>query len=108
MSKRYRYDPETDEVTEVGQLTRSTADWKPLHCEAMAFDGGTIQEAKDLDARIGAPDVSYDGNNCPVFTSKGQYDRYLKAHGYVNKTSGKGHHHLSKELLERIARRVSE
>ena len=108
MTRRFKYDKETDSIIEVGIQPRGTNDWKPLHCEALAFDGNTVDEAKLLDKALGAPDVNYDANNCPILNDKSTYNRYLKAHGYVNKTSGKGHHHLSKELLDRAIKRAAE
>lgn len=87
MSRKFRYDPKTDSVVEV--TTRpQVADWKDLHCEAMAFDGN-VQDAKRIDYELGAPYVDYDAQNCPIFRDRQTYDKYLKAHGYVNKTSGK-------------------
>jgi hypothetical protein len=83
-------------------------DWKPLHCEAMAVDGCTADAARAIDAQLGAPLVNYDNNGCPVFHDKATYDKYLKAHGKVNRTSGKGHHALTGALLERVAKRIVE
>ena len=88
MSRRFRYDPATDSVVEVGKPAAVTQDWKQLHSEAMAFDGSE-QEAKRIDAMVGAPPVDYDKLGRPVFNDRSTYDKYLKAHGYVNKTSGK-------------------
>jgi len=78
--------------------------WKQLHCEAMAFDG-SIEDAKRIDAQLGAPSVDYDARGCPVFNDRSTYDKYLKAHGMVNKTSGK-HSVFDPRLLERIISRV--
>lgn len=87
MSRKFRYNPTTDKVEEVFQRAQ-VGDWKELHCEAMAFDGN-LTDAKRLDAELGAPSVDYDARGCPVFRDRATYDKYLKAHGYVNKTSGK-------------------
>lgn len=104
---RYRYNRLTDEVEPVGFQTRSDADWKPLHCENMGVDGCTKEQAQALDAKLGAPYVDYDGDMNPVFNDKSTYDKFLKSHGYVNRTSGKGHHSLSPELLKRAIERIS-
>jgi hypothetical protein len=107
MARKFRYDPERDEVVEVPRAApRGERDWKPLACEAMAFDGNTVQEAKALDAKLGAPDVDYDHLNRPVFHDKQTYDRYLKAHGYYNKSSGGVGFRFAPGELERAVERV--
>ena len=73
----------------------------------MAFDG-KIEDAKAIDRSLGAPDVPYDANGCPVFDSKSKYNQYLRAHGMVNRTSGKGHHALTAGELERAIKRARE
>ena len=103
-SRRFRYDPATDSVVEVRVAGSATQDWKPLHCEAMAFEGSE-REAQRIDSLVGAPSVSYDGLGRPIFNDRSTYDRYLKAHGYVNKTSGKCNV-LSAADLERAKERA--
>ena len=102
--RRFRYDPTTDSVVEVGVPAAVANDWKPLHCEAMAFDGDAVV-AKGIDAQLGAPYVDYDGLGRPVFNDRSTYDKYLKAHGYVNKTSGRCHV-LSAADLEKAKERA--
>lgn len=104
MARRFRYNPATDKVEEVTAQPRGTPEWKQLHCEAMAFDGN-ITDAKRLDAELGAPSVDYDARGCPVFNDRQTYDRYLKAHGMVNKTSGKNSV-IDATMLERAMERA--
>lgn len=106
MKRRFRYNPDTDAVEEIGKApSRGQLDWKPLHCEAMAFDG-SIADAKRLDAEMGAPYVDYDAIGSPVFNDPSTYKRWLKAHEMVNRTSGKGNHALSPSLLKRLKERM--
>lgn len=107
MSRRFRYDPTTDSVVEVGRPAGVANDWKPLHCETLAFDGDP-EVAKGIDRQLGAPPVDYDKNNCPVFNDRSTYNKYLKAHGYVNQTSGKGNVQLTALDLERAIARAKE
>lgn len=79
----------------------------PMHNEALAVHPSEIKAAKEIDRGLGLGDTEYDREGCPVFRSKGQYDKFLKAHGYVNKTSGKGHHALCPTLLKRIQERIA-
>lgn len=110
MARRFRYNPATDKVEEVGIEPRGTNDWKQLSCEAMGFDG-TLEDAQRIDRECGAPYVDYqrvgpEAYN-PVFNDKGTYQKYLKAHGMVNKTSGKsGASPLNSELLKRAMERI--
>ena len=110
MKKRFRYNPDTDEVEEVGQpAARGQRDWKPLVCESLALDGWTSDEARQLDAKLGAPDVDYDKEtNAPIFHDKATYDKYLKAHGYHNKSSCAKHAHFTPAQFEAAKKRVLE
>ena len=110
MARRFRYNPATDQVEEVRIQSRGTNDWKQLSCEAMGFDG-TLADAQLIDREVGAPYVDYqrvgpEAYN-PVFNDKGPYQKYLKAHGMVNRTSGKsGVSVLGTELLRRAIDRA--
>lgn len=107
MSRRFRYDPATDSVVEVGAPAARIGDWKELHCEAMAWDGN-VEDAKRIDRELGAPEVPYDYANRPVFKDRETYNNYLKAHGKENYTSGKVKHTLAPGELERAMERVRE
>lgn len=105
---RYRYDPATDEVVECRKAPARIGDWKAVHCEALAVEPEHIQFERQLNAERGAPDVDFDVHGAPIFKDKSTYNRYLKAHGKVNRTRGKGNHVLSAALLERMKQRESE
>ena len=109
MKRRYRYDPATDSVIEVGQQPPRIRPWgTPLHCESMAVEPQELAAAKKLDRDIGAPHVEYDGNGCPVFNDKSTYNRYLKAHGWVNRASGlSGNMPFTPESFEKIKERMA-
>lgn len=113
MRRRFRYNPTTDQVEEVGtNKPRSTNDWKQLSCENMGYDG-SVEDAKRLDREYGAPEVDYVqvGPNSynPVFNDRSTYNRYLKAHGFYNKTSGKsGANPIDGRMLTRAAARILE
>lgn len=112
MKRRFRYNPATDSVEEVGSKPRSTNDWKQLSCEAMGYDG-SLEDAKRLDREYGAPEVDYVrvGPNSynPVFNDRSTYNRWLKAHGKVNKTSGKsGANPIDGQMLQRATARILE
>lgn len=107
MKRRFRH--VNGKVVEVTAAPRGTNDWKQLVCENMGFDG-TLEDAQALDRAKGAPHVEYvqvgpQAYN-PVFNDKDTYDRYLKAHGYFNKTSGKGNHGIDGALLKRMMERA--
>lgn len=111
VSRRFRYDPETDSVVEVGgpgRLRKAGAWAQPKHCEALAVDPDEVKWEKMLDQEQGLGDVEYDKNGCPVFYSPGKYDEYVRAKGYVNKSSCGKHPHFSPELFERIVARQLE
>lgn len=80
-------------------------DWKELHSDMMAWDGN-IEDAKRIDRELGAPYVDYDGIGRPIFKSKETWNRWLKAHGKVNKTSGGVRHTISAADLERAIARA--
>ena len=103
--RRFRYI--NGHVVEVTPQPRGTNDWKTLHCENMAFDGD-IKDAIALDAAVGAPAVEYDSIGAPIFHDRATYNKYLKAHGYVNRTSGRGHATLNAAMLERAKQRAKE
>ena len=106
MARRFRYDPATDSVVEVGKSAARIGDWKELHCETMAWDGN-IEDAKRIDRELNAPQVDYDKTGCPVFKDKSTYNRWLKAHGMVNKTSGK-HSAVTGDMVQRAIERARE
>lgn len=105
---RWRYDPELDEVVEVGKAPARQG-WKTLVCESMGVDGNTIEEAQQMDQLLGAPHVEYDAETkSPIFHDNDTYNAYLKAHGMVNRTSGKGNHALTPAMLKRLQERFDE
>lgn len=97
------------QVVEVTAAPRGANDWKQLVSENMGWDG-TLESAQAEDRAAGAPHVDYVrvGPNAynPVFNDKRTYNRYLKAHGYFNKTSGKGNHALDGNMLARLMERM--
>lgn len=110
MKRRFRYDRATDSVVEVGKApARGGNDWKKLSCESMGYDG-TLENAYHIDRMLGAPYVDYekvdeDAYN-PVFHDKSTYNRWLKAHGMVNRTSGKGGHSVGVRMIQQAIERM--
>ena len=106
---RYRYNPATDEVEPVvaAPIVRPPSWTKPLHCEALGCEPDEVPQWKEFDRQMGLGDVEYDSAGCPVFNDQGTYDRYVRAHGYYNKTSGKGNQTLDPTLLKRIQERFA-
>lgn len=93
MTRRFRYDAATDSVVEAnapGKPRKAGAWAKPKHCEALAVEPEHVPYERQLDQEQGLGDVEYDKSGAPVFYSQGKYDAYVKAKGYVNKTSGRG------------------
>lgn len=93
MTRRYRYDAATDSVIEVGNPLpeRKAGAWaKPKACDTLAVEPEHVQFEKQLDQEQGLGDVEYNREGAPVFYSQGKYDEYVRAKGYVNKTSGRG------------------
>ena len=91
MTRKFRYDPATDSVVEVGSSLppRKASAWaKPMHCEALAVEPEHIEFARQDDASKGLGDTEYDRKGCPVFYSQSSYDRYKKSHGYYDKNAG--------------------
>ena len=104
---KFRYNKLTDSVEPVTQSQdRLPVGW-PLVSENMAFDG-SVEDAKAIDRAVGAPEVPYDDQGRPVIKDQSTWNKYLKAHGYVNRTSGKGHHALTPYELERAIKRARE
>ena len=90
------------------QLRKAGAWTSPKHCEALAVDPEDIPFERQIDQEQGLGDVEYNPKTgSPVFYSPGKYDEYVRAKGYVNKSSCGKHHHLSPELLRRIVERHS-
>lgn len=81
---------------------------KPMHCEALAYEPGEMPAAKVIDQQLGLGDVEYDSVGAPVFYSPGKYDEYVRAHGYVNRSSVTKGRRLAPGELERAAERVKE
>lgn len=88
--------------------TKPDAWTKPKHCEALAYEPAEIPAARILDQQLGLGVVEYDAVGAPVFHSPGKYDEYVRAHGYVNRSSVTKGRRLAPGELERMAQRVKE
>lgn len=67
-------------------LVSVETDWSPgmeIHSQAMAVHPDQINEAMAHDRKLGAP-VHYDRAGRPVFTSKAQRRRFIRAHGVTD------------------------
>jgi hypothetical protein len=49
----------------------------PLHSDSLAIAPSQVEEHKRL-----FPDVALDSQCCPILTSVGQHDKYIKTRGY--------------------------
>lgn len=109
MKHRFRYNPDTDEVEEVGppRVSKPSGWSKPLHSESMGVSTDEVPQAKEFDKTLGLGDVEYDTDGCPVFYSKGEQERFYKAHGYHNRVSGKGHYAIDGAMLKRVMERFA-
>jgi len=108
--KKFRYNPETDEVEEVGkQVALKPADaWqRPKHLEALAVEMEEVPEAMAHDRLHGVP-TDYDNDGCPVITGPRHYNAYCKSWGYVNRSSVTKGVVLAPGELERASARVRE
>ncbi len=68
------------------ELGSVETEWSPdmqIHSNAMGVHPDQISEAMAHDRRLGCP-VEYDRAGRPVFTSKSQRRRYIRAHGVVD------------------------
>lgn len=58
----------------------------PIHSEAAGFlSDDDVQWAKDHDRQHGVP-TQYDSDHRPIFTDSQHRKRYLKAHGYTDRS----------------------
>lgn len=106
MKTKFRYDPKTDSVVQVGAPPKTNGVIPPKHVEALAYDPVEVPMAKEIDKRLGLGDVTYDEIGCPVFTSTKDYDNYVKAHGFINRSSCGNKLRLTADDLDRAAERV--
>lgn len=81
---------------------------QPKHCEALAYEKAELPAAKLIDQQLGLGNVEYDSIGCPVFYSPGKYDEYVKAHGFVNRSSVTKGRVLAHGELERARQRICE
>jgi hypothetical protein len=63
--------------------------WKPLHSEAMAVHPKQIKEAMEFAKKHGVP-TNFDAQGRPIFTGRAHRARYMKAHGFYDKSGGYG------------------
>lgn len=109
MKRRYKYNPQTDSVEEVVSSGRTNGIVPAYHSEAMGLvTEAEVAPAKELDRKLGLGDVEYDSDLRPVFRSSKDYDKYLKAHQMVNRSSCGKHAHFTPEMFERVKQRVLE
>lgn len=98
-----------DQLPRQKASTARIGHWKALHCEALAYEPAELPMAKERDANLGAPDTDYDQHTgAPIFRGPEHYKSYLKAHGYVNRSSVKRHDHLTPAMLQQAIERVSQ
>jgi hypothetical protein len=97
VTRRFRYDPETDEVVEVTAPKRGkAADTAAsrfstgLHCEALGVDPRDVKWQRMEDEEVGIKNQEYDPHGAPVFYSRTAYNEYKRAHGYYDRNAGFG------------------
>ena len=106
MNRRYRYDKATDSIVEVGAIGNTEGIVAGKAYESLGYvDESEIPGAKELDRQLGLGDVEY--RDCaPYFTSSRDWEKYAKAHGFVNKSSCGRHAHFTPDQFEQAKQRV--
>lgn len=73
-----------------GGIPGASASWKkPLHSDALAVHPKQIEEAR-RDAEVRGVAVDFDRHGRPVFNSRQERNRYLKAYSYFDRDGGYG------------------